>query len=520
MTAPELTAIAMPDGAPAPPKRALAVEAIGVTKRFGSFVALDNVSLKITPGSVHALLGENGAGKSTFVKCLLGYYRADDGDFIVDGRQVDIERPADADRLGLGMVYQHFTLVPSMTAAENLVMSRADVPRVIDWKAERARLADFMARMPFRVPLDVPAGTLAAGERQKTEILKQLYLDRRLIVLDEPTSTLTPQEAEEVLGLIRGLAEAGDISVVIITHKLKEVAAFADDVTVLRRGKFAGNGSAKALTAAEMTAMMIGESHTPASGERRGTASPEPCLSVRALKTEGDLGRPGLSIAELDVRPREIVGVAGVSGNGQKELVEVLGGQRSPASGAITVSGTPYAATRAESAAKKVRVLPEEPLRNGCVPQMTVRDNLNLRRFDRDENDRPRLWLDAAGMKAKARRMIAAFGIRTPSEEAPIAALSGGNVQRAILARELDGEVDLLIVANPCFGLDVRAVAETRARILAARNAGAAVLLVSEDLDEIRELSDRIVVMRQGELVFEAPAGADAREIGAHMVGH
>jgi simple sugar transport system ATP-binding protein len=241
---------------------------------------------------------------------------------------------------------------------------------------------------------------------------------------------------------------------------------------------------------------------------------------VRALKTEGDLGRPGLSITALDVRPREIVGVAGVSGNGQKELVEVLGGQRSKSAGSVTVSGVPYGASRAETQAQKVRVLPEEPLRNGCVPQMTVRETLNLRRFDHDDDGKPRLWLDGAAMKAKARRMIAAFGIRAPSEEAPIAALSGGNVQRAILARELDGEVDLLIVANPCFGLDVRAVAETRARILAARNSGTAVLLVSEDLDEIRELSDRIVVMRQGELVFEAPAGADAREIGAHMVGH
>ena len=239
--------------------RAIGIEAVGVTKRFGAFTALDNVSLKIAKASVHALLGENGAGKSTLVKCLLGYYQADEGSFIVDAREELIERPADADRLGLGMVYQHFTLVPSMTAAENLVMARADVPQIIDWKAERARLEIFLEKMPFRVPLDLPVGALASGERQKTEILKQLYLDRRFLVLDEPTSTLTPSEAEEVLGLIRGITARGDITTVIITHKLKEVAAFADEVTVLRKGRVVGGGHARELGPAELTALMIGE---------------------------------------------------------------------------------------------------------------------------------------------------------------------------------------------------------------------------------------------------------------------
>src|SRR5262249_15573481 len=212
---------------------AIGVEAVGVTKRFGTFTALDDVSLKIAKATVHALLGENGAGKSTLVKCLLGYYRADDGSFIVDAREELIERPADADRLGLGMAYQHFTLVRSRTAEKMRVMASADVPRITDWKGERARQETSPENTPFRVPLDVPVGGLASGERQKTEILKQLYLDRRFLVLDEPTSTLTPQEAEEVLGLVRTLTARGDITCVIITHKLKEVAAFADEVTVL-----------------------------------------------------------------------------------------------------------------------------------------------------------------------------------------------------------------------------------------------------------------------------------------------
>jgi general nucleoside transport system ATP-binding protein len=500
--------------------RAIAIEAIGITKRFGNLAALDDVSLRIKAGKVHALLGENGAGKSTLVKCLLGYYQADQGSFLVDGQEATIERPADADRLGLGMVYQHFTLVPSMTAAENLVMARADVPAVIDWTRERARLNAFLEKMPFRVPLDVPVGSLATGERQKTEILKQLYLDRRVLVLDEPTSTLTPQEAEEVLGLIRGLTERGDITTIIITHKLKEVAAFADEVTVLRKGRMAGGGSARELGPSELTSLMIGELHVPTSSERRGTATGEPRLTIRDLRTDGDLGRAGLSIAQIEVRPGEILGVAGVSGNGQTALVEVLGGQRKPTAGEITVSGQRYHATREEAQACKVRVLPEEPLRNGCVASMSVRDNLNLRRFDRDKTGAHRFWLDGEEMAEWARRAIAAFRIKTPSDQAPIAVLSGGNVQRAILARELDGTVDLLVASNPCFGLDVKAVAEIRARIVAARNAGTAVLLLSEDLDEILELSDQIVVMRQGAIVYETKgAEADAHTIGGHMVG-
>ena len=377
-----------------------------------------------------------------------------------------------------------------------------------------------MANMPFKVPLSAEVGTLAAGERQKTEILKQLYLQRRFLVLDEPTSVLTPQEADEMLSLVRDLAHGGGITVAIITHKLKEVKKFADDVTVLRRGRFAGQGRAADLTPPDMTAMMIGEPQAPASVERKGNAADEERLLVQNLRTEGDAGRAGLDISRLVVHPREIVGIAGVSGNGQKELAEVLGGQRVPTSGDIRIEGTPYTATRDEAQACSVRVLPEEPLRNGCVPRMSVSDNLNLRSFDRDATGAHTFWLNGRAMADRTRRMIASYGVRAPSSQAPIDVLSGGNVQRCVLARELDGDVKLLIVANPCFGLDVKAVAEVRARIVAARNAGAAVLLISEDLDEILELSDRIVVMHDGKIVYETPgAGADAQSIGAHMLG-
>src|SRR3984957_10772249 len=312
---------------------AIGIEAIGINKRFGPFQALADVSIKVRPATVHGLLGENGAGKSTLVKCLLGYYRADTGSFLVDNREASIDRPADADALGLGMVYQHFTLVPSMTVAENLVMSRRDVPSVIDWRKELGALADFMRGMPFKVPLHAEVGTLAAGERQKTEIIKQLYLRRPFLVLDEPTSVLTPQEADEMLGLVRELAHSGQLTIVIITHKLKEVAKFVDEVTVLRRGRFAGAGLVRDLGPEDLTAMMIGEAHEPAEPERIGAPAAEVRLSVRELRTAGDSGRSGLSIDKLTVRANEIVGIAGVSGNGQKDLVEVLGGQRTIDSG-------------------------------------------------------------------------------------------------------------------------------------------------------------------------------------------
>ncbi len=504
---------------------AVSVEAVGVGKRFGGFTALEGVSFRVAPGTVHALLGENGAGKSTLVKCLLGYHRADEGSFLLDGREVELARPADADRLGLGMVYQHFTLVPSMTVAENLVMSRGNLPAVIPWARERAALAAFVAETPFRVPLDARVGALAAGQRQKAEILKQLYLQRRLLVLDEPTSVLTPAEADEVLGLVRGLARAGQVTVVMITHKLREVARFADNVTVLRRGRMAGGGPVAALPAEDLTRMMMGESHRPTRPERRGEPDPAPRLLVEGLRADDDRGRTGLHVARLAVHPREIVGVAGVSGNGQRELVEVLAGQRAARGGEVSVDGRRYRATRAEAGAGGVRVLPEEPLRNGCVPRMSVADNLNLRAFDLPAAGagRRRFLLDGRDMMRRAERLIAAYGVRAPSREAPIAALSGGNVQRCALARELDGDVRLLIVANPCFGLDVRAAAEVRARIVAARNGGAAVLLVSEDLDELIDLADRIVVMRGGRIVHEARtggagSGADVTEIGRHMV--
>ncbi|MCJ2142841.1 ABC transporter ATP-binding protein [Methylobacterium sp. E-066] len=507
------------------PPGAIGVETIGMTKRFGAFAALDDVSMKIEAGGFHALLGENGAGKSTLVKCVMGFYAPTAGSVLVDGREAEITNPKGAQARGLGMVYQHFTLVPSLTGAENLVISRADAPAILDWKAERAALSAFMAGMPFRLNLDRPVAELAAGEKQKLEIVKQLYLKARFLILDEPTSVLTPDEAEGVLGLLRAMTDRGALTVLMISHKFREVETFARSLSVLRRGRLVGGGAVGDLSRDDMAAMMIGERVVRPIAARIGVPdAAREILRIEALDATDASGLRRIAIADLRVRAREIVGIAGVSGNGQKELADVLGGQIRAAGGRVAVAGEPYTGRRAQSRARRVRFIPEEPLRNACAPRMSVAENLAFRAFDRrgeDPSGPPTLWLDRGAMTRRAKDLIARFKVKTASSEAPIATLSGGNVQRAVLARELTDPVDLLIVVNPCFGLDFAAVSEIRTRIVAARNAGAAVLLISEDLDEILELSDRIVVMSDGRLVYEtAAATAEIGTIGRHMAGH
>jgi general nucleoside transport system ATP-binding protein len=504
-------------------RRAVAVEVLGMTKRFGAFTALDNVSLRVGAGSFMALLGENGAGKSTLVKCLVGYHRPDAGEITVGERQRDIHSPHDAHALGIGMVYQHFTLVPSMTVAENLVMARDEVPAVVNWPAEWNRLTAFMATVPFKLDLDRPVAQLAAGEKQKVEILKQLYLRRRFMILDEPTSVLTPVEADEVLGMLRAMTHAGNVTVLMITHKLREVMAFADEVAVLRRGKLVGKGSTAQLTPAVLAQLMVGTRAIPQSHAKKTPAPSNggaPPLVVRDLRVEDDAGRGAVDRLSLTIAAGEIVGIAGVSGNGQRELVEALIGQRPRAGGEILVGGEPFHATRDEIRRHRVFSLTEEPLRNACVPGMTVAENMTFRNFDRPpQSSGP--WLRRGALRAQAERWIHTFGVKTEGPDAPMATLSGGNVQRAVLARELSEPVSVLIAANPVFGLDFAAVAEIHDRILAARNAGAAVLLVSEDLDELLELSDRIAVIFDGRIVHEtATANADIAVIGPCMAGH
>jgi simple sugar transport system ATP-binding protein len=517
-----------------PPTGALALETVELTKRFGAFVAMDRVSLKIQPGSVHALLGENGAGKSTLVKCVAGSQRADGGAIVIDGREREVASPVAARALGIGMVYQHFTLAPNMTVAENLLLAGGRTPALIDWARARAELGEFLATTPFALDLDATPAQLAAGEKQKLELLKQLYLKPRLLILDEPTSVLTPQEADEVLALVRAVARRGECTVLMITHKFREVMAYADDVTVLRRGRKVHGGAVAVTTPAELAQAMVGagdagtaaavvdEGHAVA---RAPTAADAPVvLDVSRLVATGDRGAVAVHGLSLAVRRGEILGIAGVSGNGQRELVEAIVGQRPRVAGSVRVAGVAYSGTRAQNRALGLRALPEEPLKNASVAAMSVAQNMALRDFDEEPLVRRALpglaWLRFAVWRERAREWIAAFGIKTRGANAPIASLSGGNVQRAVLARELAGEGNILIAVNPVFGLDFAAVREIHARLLDVRARGAAVLLVSEDLDELLELSDRIAVMSGGAIVYETPAaGADRRTIGAHMGG-
>lgn len=499
---------------------AIGIETVGMTMQFGNFTALDDVSIKVKPGSFHALLGENGAGKSTLVKCIMGFYHATKGQLMVNNHEVEIPDPRAAHAIGLGMVYQHFTLVPSLTAAENLVISRDDAPAIIDWRKEREALADFLNTMPFKVPLDQPVMSLAAGEKQKLEILKQLYLGRRFLILDEPTSVLTPAEADEVLGLVRNLCKAGKISVLMISHKFREVTMFADEVSVLRRGVMVGGGKVSDLSTDQMASMMVGADLPERTSDRTGSPGHK-ILSVSGIRAIDRSGLKPIEIDKLDVCAGEIVGIAGISGNGQVELMEILSGQRKYSEGSISIKGLSYSATRTEARELCVRVLPEEPLRNACVANMTVAENIGFRYFDVRNGCSKRFWINNREIRNKAADLVSAFKVKAASLDSLIASLSGGNVQRAVLARELTGQVDLLVISNPCFGLDFSAVAEIRSRIITARNSGSAVLLMSEDLDEILELSDRIIVMSEGRLAYETLAAqADVGEIGRYMAGH
>jgi general nucleoside transport system ATP-binding protein len=499
---------------------ALKLDLSRMTKHFGAFTALDHVSMNVAAGSVHALLGENGAGKSTLVKCLVGFYQPDDGQILVNDAVASIASPKDADALGIGMVYQHFTLVPSMTIAENLVVCGAALPAFINWKSELARLRDLTEKLPFHVNLNVRASQLSAGEKQKAELIKQLYLGRRLLILDEPTSVLTPQEADQVLGYVRSLTQAGELTAVLITHKFDEVRRYADDVTVLRRGVAVRTGAVKAMSNDSLAEAMIGESVQTGKTTRQTRTHFErtPTLCVKNLSVKNDLGLCAVNGLSLEVNSGEIVGIAGVSGNGQKELVEALMGQRDRR-GEVVVAGAPFDGSRSQLARLGVFGLPQEPLKNACVARMSLAENLALRNFDRPPLCRG-VFLRRTALLRQAGALVKQFRVKTSGLAARMDTLSGGNVQRAVLARELKSDVKVLIASNPTFGLDFMATEETHRRIVDARNGGAAVLLISEDLDELLGLVDRIVVMSLGRIAYEVSAAtAEKHVIGKHMAG-
>ncbi len=497
---------------------AIKLETINLSKRFGALTALDGVSITVRPGSVHALLGENGAGKSTLVKTIIGFQRADTGSVLINDREVVIETLAQARALGIGMVFQHFTVIPGMSVAENLLLARGNLTAVINWDQAYRELESFIASTPFKLPLKLTPDQLSAGEKQKLEILKQLILNPKLLILDEPTSVLTPQEADEILLSLKNFAHEGNCSIILITHKFREVFAYADDVSVLRQGKLEGSLLVSQTTTAQLANMMVGESRRVFElPEKIKVSSSHTVLDIRGLVVMGERGEAAVNNVDLRVRAGEIFGLAGVSGNGQKELMQSLTGQRPKVSGSVKVGDEPYLASREQNLRLSVRSLPEEPLQNACVGNFSVAQNIYLRVFDQTPYSYAGfLNFKALGKYAKA--LIDQFRVKTPSPANPISNLSGGNVQRAVLARELSSPAKLLLVSNPVFGLDFSSVAEIHHRLISARNAGTAVLLISEDLDELMQLSDRIAVISSGQIVYEVDAKvADRRTLGMHM---
>jgi ABC-type uncharacterized transport system ATPase subunit len=500
---------------------ALTLETIGLSKRFGDFVALDEVSLSVRAGSVHALLGENGAGKSTLVKAIVGFQRGDGGSVLIDNREQDIQNPGRARALGIGMVYQHFTLVPGMTVAENLLLARGNIPSIISWRQTRAELDAFMQSAPFKLALDVTPNQLSVGEKQKLEILKQLFLRPRLLILDEPTSVLTPQEADEVLGALRAQAHRGECTILMITHKFREVMAFADDVSVLRRGRLITASAVERTSPSALAEAMVGDqpnlskmSKLPQAAQRGAAA-----LAIEGLRVLGDRGDWALDGCDLQLAAGEILGLAGVSGNGQRELLQAITGQRRKVAGRILVNGFDFHGYREENRRLAVRCLPEEPLLNACVPELSVAANMALRDFDQAPQA---LWgtLRWRVLADRAQKWVKEYGIKVPNPQSPICQLSGGNVQRTVLARELADAPRLLLVANPTFGLDFAATAEIHSRLVAARNRGAGVLLISEDLDEILQLADRVAVISAGRVVYSCRREETQRSVlGQYMAG-
>jgi simple sugar transport system ATP-binding protein len=500
-----------------------AVSLRAVTKRFPGVVANDGVDFEARPGEVHALLGENGAGKSTLSNIITGLYRPDEGEVAVDGRPVDFRSPRDALTAGIFMVHQHFRLVAPFTVAENVLLGHREAghhtlrlhPRAVE-----ERVAALSVQ--YRMPVDPRARVwqLSLGEQQRVEILKALFRGARILILDEPTAVLTPQEATVLFETLRQMAAEGR-TVIFISHKLDEVLAVADRITVLRDGRSVGTVPAAGTTARDLAKLMVGRDVVfTRKNTAHDRARSDVVLRVRDLTAAGDRGHEALRGVSLDVHAGEIVGVAGVAGNGQRELADVITGARSRSGGTVEAAGRalPAGDVRATIAGGIAHV-PEDRLGTGLAPGLPIAENLVLKSYRRPPmSDGP--FLRRKRIVAEAATRMQQFDIRAPGPETATRSLSGGNVQKILLAREFSSDPAVLVAASPTRGLDVGAIENVRALLLDAAARGVGVLLISEDLDEILALADRIVVLYAGAVagVVEAE-GADVEELGLLMAG-
>jgi general nucleoside transport system ATP-binding protein len=496
-----------------------ALELRGITKRFGSVVANDGVDFDLRRGEVHALLGENGAGKSTLMSILYGMLSPDEGEVSVDGRTVEIDSPTRAIELGIGMVHQHFMLVPVLTVAENIVLAGEPRTRagLLDVAAASARVRDLSERFGLTVDPDARVEDTTVGQQQRVEILRALYRDARILVLDEPTAVLTAQETRDLVRVLRALREDGR-SIVFISHKLGEVIEIADRISVLRRGRLVDTVPAEGATEESLAKLMVGREvllqiDKPAAQPR------EPVLEVRDLHVRDDRDLPAVQGAELTVHAGEIVALAGVDGNGQSELVEAVTGLRMPDAGEIRVCGAEMtrAGTRAMVAAG-VSHIAEDRHRRGLVLDFTLAENLALREYRTEKLSRFG-WLSVRRMAARARSLIREFDVRGGDAETLASSLSGGNQQKCVIAREIACNPRVLVAAQPTRGLDVGAIEFVHRRLVAERDAGRGILLISLEFEEVRSLADRILVIYEGRIVGEFPPDATEEQLGIAMTG-
>jgi ABC-type uncharacterized transport system ATPase subunit len=494
----------------------LALELRGITKRFGALTANDAVDLRLRRGEIHALLGENGAGKSTLMNVVYGMLSPDEGEILVDGTPTTIHSPRDAMSQGIGMVFQHFMLIPVMTVAENLVLGAE--PRkggLLDLAGAKRRTSELSERYGLRVDPDARVSDISVGQQQRVEILRALDRGAKILVLDEPTAVLTAQETAELTEVLRGLRDQGT-SIVFITHKLHEVLDVADRVTVLRRGKTVGTVDTAGADEASLARMMVGRDVVLRVEKEPGKPG-DPLLEVDDLRVIDDRGLPAVDGVSLQVRAGEIVAVAGIDGNGQSELIDAVSGLRPVTSGAVRLRGKDITnCTPREARQAGVGHIAEDRHARGLVLDFSLAENLALNTF----RDGTKMGLlNPRRMLEGAKRLLQEFDVRGGEPSTPARSLSGGNQQKVVIAREVSGNPDALIAAQPTRGLDVGAIEFVHRRLLAERDAGRAILLFSLELDEVRALADRILVIYEGRIVGELPPTASDEELGLLMTG-
>ncbi len=473
----------------------------GITKRFPGVLANDRVDFDVRAGEVHALLGENGAGKSTLMKMLYGMMQPDSGDIVVGGEKVVLRSPVDAIARGIGMVHQHFMLVPTLTVAENVALGLREGGRRLDLAPLRRRLGELADAYGLKVDPDAHVWQLAVGERQRVEILKALYREANVLVLDEPTAVLTPLEVDQFFGTLRSLSEAGK-GIVFISHKLHEVLDLSHRITVLRLGKVTGQRPTQGATREELAHLMVGR-EVKLAPDKTPVEVGANRLEVRGLTVRGDRGHMAVKGVNLQVRAGEVVGIAGVSGNGQRELAEAIAGLRKADSGIVRLDGADV--TTNSPGARRIAGLgyvPEERMRDGAIGQFTVAENFLLIDHAHERFAR-RGMIRRDTVRQHAEQLVNDFAVKTASVDTPAATMSGGNIQKMILARELHANPKVLVVSQPTRGVDIGAAEYIHERIIAARATGAAIVVLSEDLDEVLGLADRVVVMFDGNVQGE-----------------